>query len=277
MLKVSQDSVMNSSRKRPCRSGRYGRKQRQAIDLALLSFCLVVAANCGDGRKSKTLSRETALSLLKEKPGLLRRFTSQKIVVQLPLSIRRARASEDEIAGRVPLELPNLNTLAEVGIVPHTSPFEDFMRGYFVIQAAERGLFFKQKRVENHDYAMRVEYSEIPHPDVYWEPKLDPWGHAFTGVYAGFAVNLTTAQPSFGQVTGIRQEGTYAFVDVEIIYTPTEAQRKMKEIADETTKELGLDPNRFIELCDCHFLEIPKSTAEYRFTLYDDGWRLVSG
>lgn len=253
------------------------RNKQRAIGLALLSFCLLVAANCGAGRKSKTLSRDTALSLLKEKPELLKGFTSQKIVVHLPLSIRRAKASEDEIAGRVPLELPNLNTLAQVGIVPHTSPFEDFMRGYFVIQAAKRSMFFKQKSVENHDYAMRVEYSEIPHAGVYWEPKLDPQGYAYTGAYAGFAVNLTTAQPSFGQVTGIRQEGTYAFVDVEITYTPTEAQRKMKEIADETMKELGLDPNRFVELCECHFLEIPKSTAEYRFTLYDDGWRLVSG
>lgn len=252
-------------------------KRREVIGILFLSCTLLVAPNCGDGRKSKTLSRETALSLLKEKPELLKSSKSEKVVVQFPWGIRRARASEDEIAGRVPLELPNLSTLAEVGIIPGSSPFEDFLMGHFFIHAVKRGMFFRQRSVMNNSGGVNVEYSEILHPDVNWsnryreEDRVNYW--------EGYPIRvwLVGARGSFGQVTGIHQTGSDASADVEIVYTPTEGQQRMKEIAAETMKDLGLEPERFTELCKCHFLDIPgKYTRTYRFALYDDGWRVVS-
>ena len=244
--------------------------------LLFVGLVAVSVTNCGSGQRSATLSRATALALLRKKPELLAHKEKKALVVQLPYWIRRASASDDELAARVPFALPDLNKLQEWGFDPDSGDYHMFVMGHFLIHAARAGLFFKQREVFRGgpgDGGVLLAYAQIPHSDIEWQTS-----YGYTFVYA------TIARPTFGEVTGIHQVEGSAAAEVQIVYVPTDAYRDLSKIAAETMKDLGRDPGAFsaaaglAKLCGegCDFLEkVPNSSATFSFAKYDDGWRVA--
>lgn len=245
--------------------------------LTTILLLAIMVANCGSGQRSATLTRPTALALLKKKPELLAGMEKKVLVVQLPFLVSQAQASDDEIALKVPFALPNLDKLEAAGFHPDNSAYSSFLMGQFLIHAARDGLIFKPTKVERSvnwtEPGVYLYYSEIPHGDI-------SWGYGPLGPGSVWAV---IARPSYGAVTGVAQEGTSAVAQVQIVYVPTDAYRDIKKIVDETMKDMNRDPAMFSSLAGlsycvtrCDFLKLPEATsATFSFQRYDDGWRVV--
>lgn len=253
--------------------------QRKSLEFGLLivSLCSLATSSCGDSERSKTLSRQVALNLLNKNSAELLRGDQNKVrlIDSNFYHIGGAKANEGEVAGRVPVEFPSLDQLEKDGIGPQDYRYKFFVLGHFLMRLTKRGDFIKQARVNNDQGGMWIEFTEIPHADVEWKYiSRNRWGWEPDD----YSVLVTIAKPSFSEVTGIQQNGTDAVVDADITYVPTEAYQRIKDAAAETMKDLGRSPEMLGVLCgdQCPFLKISrKNSRQYRFSLYDDGWRVL--
>jgi hypothetical protein len=209
------------------------------IILSTLVTTLAVFA-CSDGRKSSTLDRRTALTLLHEAgPQLLERQATRCDLktreVITPASGWNQKRGE--------LTIAFLDLLVEVGILKDKT--ETKGSGYTLFT-----------------------YSIIPQEHVATVyPNTD-----------NEIVLVTLAKPIIKEIVGIRQEGAQAIVETGIAAVPTPLYSKVLDSGKELFAQCQAFPSPKPYFCgrwpSREALEKPE-TRTFQLARYDDGWRVL--
>lgn len=243
--------------------------------MTLILVCIPLISSCEPSsnkllsktdRMAETLDRATALEILKENEKKLLGTQGQHTNMRSGFYLPNVFAGPEEVSGQTSVTLSSL-------------PRGQFLEEKFLCRLAKAGVL-KQTKVENADkYAalggpikgLVVEYASR-------NPEVQPLS------YNNNWFDITVGRNSFGKVVGIRQEGSEARVEVEVVTVPTDVYKRMHEIAAAMMAEEQIDPTSPMvkQGCGggawCRFLEVREESNTERFALarYDDGWRVVT-
>ena len=213
-------------------------------------FVLLYAATatfsaCSNGQKSQTLSRSVAKELIEKSPTALKPYRNLSLLIptHLPVSGDLPKDTASEVQAF-------LNDLVTAGIATnlHTTPFT----GYSGVSPGTTYILS----------AIPQEGVELTLTNTINESLL-----------------ISLANPTVEEVTGIRQDGTDAIVEVTLKNVPTHLYQKLSDVAKNEVAVCG----------HTDFLHTPiycmgwpppdrvtsETKAQFQFSRFDDGWRLV--
>lgn len=207
-------------------------------------LALAVVAACSATRRSETLGRETAATMLNEQKSAI--FAKQSTNADWSLPLRYfPKASVVESRG-----VEFCDRLVLAGILEKSTPGAQSNYIDYVLPALPIRLlpYVRLNGDRDHPYAI------------------------FT---------LATASFSLGSIAGVLQNGPDATVDVPITltYTPTPMHETLLTLATEMAPKLC--PGPYVSAAFCGILSTaPKTvgetrTASFAFKRYDDGWRFI--
>lgn len=243
-----------------------------ASSLAVPGGCSAQTSN------ARTLTRPVALRILQSKgDAITKPLYKEVLVAELPFVILRCVANADEIAGRITLDLPSIESLKQNKV-----PWGDFLIGHILNQFSKESFLLKQNKLTNLSVGLELDYAVASHQDVRLSDRYDKKG-----------LQITTYKAKLNAITGISQQGNLAQVDAEIAYVPTEVSQRAARIISNVLSGLGIDPQQFkatdpfksssvyiprVYIRDTLLAvdQQPKNEVKhYLFQLYDDGWRLI--
>jgi hypothetical protein len=219
----------------------------------LTIFTLATALSaCGASRKAAKLDRPTALEIMREAaPKFLKSQEPVYDAKTQELILREARGWDDK---RGALTIAFLDALASVGILRDKK-----------INGVEADHYDLASNPRNPFYTYQI----VPQEGV-------------NLMYANTrdeVVLITLGKRVVKEILGIRQEGSDALVDVSITNAPTPLYDKITEAAKPLFAQCGPFPDPKPYFCGRWPSRDGLTTPEkftYRFSRYDDGWRLVT-
>lgn len=216
-------------------------------------LALVLLGGCSGGVQSQSLSRSTALTLLSRWDHI---GNDQKVEIAYPVE-RVIDPLNDPGQGRI-------NQLEKAFWID-----DPVKAGVLTIKSAE-----PYSDAGHPVGSTKFTLALVPQPGVAWAKNY---------TYLAGTINVQLAVRTVKEVTGVRQEGTSAVVDVVMVTKPTQLYEKMKDatknelaICSNSTNRLQLDycPGLLGSLWPADDTLSNTQSRQVDFIRYDDGWRI---
>jgi hypothetical protein len=258
----------------------------------LVAAAIAFTAACG----KKTLTRDKALELLKaDESKLLSNANDPVEFVFSPCVVPLAQASNEEMAGTVPLTLPTLSDHMKAMLsAPWLGPYRDNVNHQLAsaifFSALDRQHIIKFNSVKNTTVLLgeRMTPPSVPSIEVAYGPNPSADIPVIWGNHDAWhtTANVNATESRFAGITGIAGEGDVVEAQVTVQSTMSPALQRLQQIARAVLQEQHIDERSYLSTCRgssydyiCTVLtrqvaQAP-STTTYRFQRFDDGWRLA--
>jgi len=258
--------------------------------MVMVSVSMVAEVCIAQTRTSPVLSRATALAILNNNSQRPRNpeaiYLDPFISIEVPDSLRNTfAATEEGIKNGLPLKLPAVEEIP----ANFTGIRSSLLKAYFFGALEKASLLVKYKGAEVGVYgytkSISIHYMKAPTPDVEWK---------FENVaFSRPEVHITAFHYDSGSITGIRQQGNSAEVEVEYQLIPTNTQKQIEDLAHALLRQHKQDasvcslynrnPGTVTEQTVwitilCPYMDQSRKPLKkiWHFERWDSGWRLAS-